>query len=180
MDNVQSEVKFWDPVRIGTDGSRRVPDVTCVNPRTGVEYVVDARIFWNLMSEGPSTPSGYTAYSHVGWGATHGEQQKRDSWSEAIRRRRDQSAPFSIEAGGVWGPAARRFFKECIALANDDRDIDLYHWSSPRFSAAWLDTLSVLVARGRAQVSVAAATADWPKRIRDMRYADHEDHGMAD
>ena len=77
-------------------------------------------------------------------------------------------------------PAARRFFKECIALANDDRDIDLYHWSSPRFSAAWLDTLSVLVARGRAQVSVAAAMVDWPKRIRDMRYADHEDHGMAD
>ena len=183
MDDVQSEVKYWDPVRIGTDGSRRVPDVTCVNPRTGVEYVVDARIFWNSMSEGPS---GYTAYSHVGWGAAHGEQQKRDSWSEAIRRRRDLSAggvefvPFSIEAGGVWGPAARRFFKECIALANDDRDIDLYHWSSPRFSAAWLDTLSVLVARGRAQVSVAAATADWPKRIRDMRYADHEDHGMAD
>ena len=59
--------------------------------------------------------------------------------------------PFSIEAGGVWGPAARRFFKECIALANDDRDIDLYHWSSPRFSATWLDTLSVLVARGRAR-----------------------------
>ena len=136
------------------------------------------------MSEGPS---GYTAYSHVGWGAAHGEQQKRDSWDEAIRRRRNLSAggvefvPFSIEAGGVWGPAARRFFKGCIALANDDRDIDLYqYWSSPRFSAAWLDTLSVLVARGRAQVSVAAATADWPKRIRDMRYADHEDRGMAD
>ena len=80
----------------------------------------------------------------------------------------------------VWGPAARRFFKECIALANDDRDIDLYHWSSPKFSAAWRDTLSVLVARGRAQVGVAAAMADWPKRIRDMRYADHEDHGVAD
>ena len=88
--------------------------------------------------------------------------------------------PFSIGAGGVWGPAARRFFKECIALANDDRDIDLYHWSSPRFSAAWQNTLSVLVARGRAQVGVAAAMADWPKRIRDMRYADHEDRGMAD
>ena len=105
---------------------------------------------------------------------------------EAIRRRRNLSAggvefvPFSIEAGGVWGPAARRFFKECIALANDDRDIDLYHWSSPKFSAAWQNTLSVLVARGRAQVSVAAAMADWPKRIRDMRYADHEDRGMAD
>ena len=86
-----------------------------------------------------------------------------------------QFVPFSIEAGGVWGPAARKFFRECLALADDDRDIDLYHWSSTRFSAVWRDTLSVLVARGRAQVSVAAAVADWPKRIRDMRYVDHED-----
>ena len=72
------------------------------------------------------------------------------------------------------------FFRDCVALANDDRDIDLYHWSSTKFSAVWLDTLSVLVARGRAQVGVAAATADWPKRIRDMRYADQEDRGTAD
>ena len=56
---MQAEVKYWDPARIGTDGSRRVPDVTCTNPRTGVEYVIDARIFWNSMSEGPA---GYTAY----------------------------------------------------------------------------------------------------------------------
>ena len=49
-----------------------------------------------------------------------------------------------------------------------------------KFSAAWLDTLSVLVARGRAQVGVAAATTDWPKRIRDMRYADQDDRGTAD
>ena len=88
--------------------------------------------------------------------------------------------PFSIEAGGIWGPAARKFFRECLALADDDRDIDLYHWSSARFSAVWRDTLSVLVARGRAQVSVAAAVADWPKRIRDMRYLDHEDSGGTD
>ena len=105
---------------------------------------------------------------------------------EAIERRRHLSAggvefvPFSIEAGGVWGPAAQKFFRDCVALADDDRDIDLYHWSSTKFSAAWLDTLSVLVARGRAQVGVAAATADWPKRIRDMRYADQEDRGTAD
>ena len=69
---------------------------------------------------------------------------------------------------------------ECLALADDDRDIDLYHWFSSKFSAAWRDTLSVLAARGRAQVSVAAATADWPKHIRDMRYADQDDHGTAD
>ena len=77
-------------------------------------------------------------------------------------------------------PVARKFFRECLALADDDRDIDLYHWSSTRFSAVWRDTLSVLVARGRAQVSVAAAVADWPKRIRDMRYVDHEDYDGTD
>ena len=83
--------------------------------------------------------------------------------------------PFSIEAGGVWGPAARKFFRECVALADDDRDVDLYHWSSTRFSRAWFDSLSVLVARGRAKVSAAAAASDWPKRIRDMQHIDVED-----
>ena len=24
--------KYWDPARVGNDGSRRVPDVTCVDP----------------------------------------------------------------------------------------------------------------------------------------------------
>ena len=61
-----------------------------------------------------------------------------------------------------------------------DRDIDLYHWSSTRVSAVWLDTLSVLAARGRAQVSVAAAVKYWPKRIRDLWYVDHEDYGGTD
>ena len=37
-------------------------------------------------------------------------------------------------------------------------------------------TLSVLVAKGRAQVAVAAANGDWSKRIRDMQYTDHEDY----
>ena len=105
------------------DGSRRVPDVVCTHPRTGVEYVLDARIYWNTMSEGPT---GYAAYSHTGWGAEHGESDKWTSWDKAIRRRDELSAggvefvPFSIEAGGVWGPAARKFFRECIALADDD------------------------------------------------------------
>ena len=84
--------------------------------------------------------------------------------------------PFSIEAGGVWGPAARKFFRECVALADDDRDVDLYHWSSTRFSRAWFDSLSVLVARGRAKVSAAAAASDWPKRILDMQHIDVDEH----
>ena len=87
--------------------------------------------------------------------------------------------PFSLEAGGVWGPAARKFFRECMAVAGGDRDIDLYHWSTPRFSSVWQDTLSVLVARGRARVSVSASAADWPKRIRDMQYVDHDDFAVA-
>ena len=84
--------------------------------------------------------------------------------------------PFSIEARGAWGPAARKFFVECLKLADGDRDVDLYHWSSAKFSSTWYDTLSVLVAKGRAQVSVAASSGDWSKRIRDMQYTDHEDY----
>ena len=68
----------------------------------------------------------------------------------------------------------KRFFNTCVQLANDDRDIDLYHWSSARFSAAWIDTISVLLAKGRARVGVADAATDWPRRIRDMQYLDHE------
>ena len=44
-------------------------------------------------------------------------------------------------------PAARKLFRECVALANDDRDVDLYHWSSTRFSRAWFDSLSVRAGR---------------------------------
>lgn len=66
------------------------------------------------MSEGPT---GYTAYSHTRWGAEHGEPEKQASWDAAIGRRNELSAgaeqigPFSIEAGGVWGPAARKFLR---------------------------------------------------------------------
>ena len=59
---------------------------------------------------------------------------------------------------------------------DSDRNVDLYHWSSAKFSSTWYDTLSVLVAKGRARVSVAASEADWSKRIREMQYADYEDH----
>ena len=84
--------------------------------------------------------------------------------------------PHGVGAAVLGGPAARKFFRECLALADDDRDIDLYHWSSTRFSRAWFDSLSVLVARGRAKVSVDAAASYWPKRIRDMQHIDHEDY----
>jgi hypothetical protein len=81
----------------------------------------------------------------------------------------------------VWEPAAREIFRTCMAVAGCDRDIDLYHWSTPRFrfSLVWQDTPSVLVARGRARVSVPASAADWPGRIRDVKYVDHDDSAAA-
>ena len=175
--DVQYEFKYWDPVRVGSDGSRRVPDVVCTHPQSDVEYVIDARIFWNTMSDGAK---GYAAYDYAGWGARHGEREKERNWRQAIKRRQEVSAhevrfvPFSLEVGGAWGPAAKRFFNTCVKLAGDDRDIDLYHWSSERFSSAWVNTISVLLAKGRARVSVADAATDWPKRIRDMQSLDHE------
>ena len=74
------------------------------------------------------------SYTHTGWGAEQGEREKRASWEDkgAIERRRAMSAndvefvPFSIEAGGAWGPAARKFFDDCLKLADSDRDADLY------------------------------------------------------
>ena len=70
-------------------------------------------------------------------------------------------------------PRARR---TCIYLAdNQDRDVDLYHWSSAKFESTWRDTLSVLVARGRAQVGVHSAKTDWSRRILDFQYMDYDD-----
>ena len=83
MVSVQAEYKYWDPARVGTDTTRRVPDVVCTHPHTHVEYVLDARIFWNSMSAGPG---GYISYDHTGWGAEQGERQKQESWDEAIGR----------------------------------------------------------------------------------------------
>ena len=62
MVDVSAEFKYWDPARVGTDGTRRVPDLLCTNPHTQVEYVVDARIFWNAMSVGAN---GYVSYTHA-------------------------------------------------------------------------------------------------------------------
>ena len=100
---------------------------------------------------------------------------------DVINARSAQEAkfiPFSLEASGVWGPAARRFFVKCLYLADGDRDIDVYHWSSAKFSSTWHDTFSILLARGRAQVSVATSRGDWPERTQDQAYSD-QNHASA-
>ena len=70
-----------------------------------------------------------------------------------------------------------QIFRESIAMAHSDRDIGLYHWSNQRLSDSWKSTFSVLVARERARVGLAAATQDWARRVNRMRDCDQEDHG---
>ena len=41
--SVSVEHKYWDPRRVGSEGSRRVPDVLATHPLTGREYVIDCR-----------------------------------------------------------------------------------------------------------------------------------------
>eukprot|EP01043_Picozoa_sp_COSAG02_P039797 COSAG02_NODE_3168_length_7242_cov_2.120118_4_plen_81_part_00 len=62
----------------------------------------------------------------------------------------------ALHTGGVWGPTAKRIFETCLKLADGDRNVDLYHWSSGQFSSTWYDTMSTLIARGRAKAGVAA------------------------
>ena len=68
--------------------------------------------------------------------------------------------PFSIEAGGVWGPAAKKFFRECLALADDDRDVDLYHWMQPRSP--------VSTSQGLARMRREAVERDTLEHMRDL------------
>ena len=90
-----------------------MPDVLATHPLTGREYVIDCRIRWNTMSD--SSSGGYASYSKTGQFAAEGEAQKRQSWKEAMKAKRQSGyddiefVPFSLEVGGVWGPAARRF-----------------------------------------------------------------------
>ena len=72
-------------------------------------------------------------YTSTGCFAKEGEKEKRDSWRTAIKARRLNApaglvfVPFRVEIGGAWGPAARGFFNESLAIAHMGRDIDTYH-----------------------------------------------------
>ena len=57
-------------------------------------------------------------------------------------------------------------------MAHSARDIDLYHWPNQRLSDSWESTFSMLVARERARVGLAAATR--ARRINRMRDSDQE------
>ena len=80
-----------------------------------------------------------------------------------------QYACDSIEAGGVWGPAAQKFFNDCASKADNlDRDIDFGLCSLLKFS---LTTLC--------RVGVAVSSCE----VYDPAYAlfvkhDHENHAQ--
>ena len=50
-------------------------------------------------------------------------------------------------------------------MARGIRPYALCHWSWAKVVSTWQDTLSVLVARVRAQVGVHSAKTDWSRRI---------------
>ena len=89
----------------------------------------------------------------------------------AASRSSRQHASASAEAAS----AARRFFDGCLDAANTDRDIDFYHWSSQSFGDFWKDALSVLMARERARIGLAASKGDWPRRIAAYARDEQED-----
>ena len=63
----------------------------------------------------------------------------------------------------------------CLDAANTARDIDFYHWSSQSFGDFWKDALSVLMARERARIGLAASKGDWPRRIAAYARDEQED-----
>ena len=50
-----------------------------------------------------------------------------------------------------------------------------HHWSSQSFGDFWKDALSVLMARERARIGLAASKGDWPRRIAEYARDDQED-----
>ena len=90
----------------------------------------------------------------TGWARSWADRETDDQdlhHASGIRKelKEVEFVPFSIEAGGVWGPAAARFFDLCLKLADSDRNVDLYHWSSGQFSSTWYDTLSAVGTGGQ-------------------------------
>ena len=120
---------------------------------------------------------GAPEHYRTGCKAEAGEKEKQDSWNEAIQRRQDIAAahvsfvPFSIEAGGVWGPAAQAFFEEAAFYNHyNERDIDRYHWNTAKFKTLWRTKFAVLMARERGRIGSDAALGDMPKRLQAHSY----------
>ena len=109
-----------------------------------------------------------------GWDRAAPQSRRRSFQGHgAYRAHRFGLAPTT--SSRFWGPAARRFFDECLDAAHTDRDIDFYHWSSQSFGDFWKDALSVLMARERARIGLAASKGDWPRRIAEYARDDQED-----
>ena len=98
--------------------------------------------------------------------------------ADSIRETHGARASEAVMAAGGWvalGCSGLPSPRSVICMDNLDRDVDLYHWSSAKFESTWRDTLSVLAARGRAQVGVHSAKTDWSRRILDFQYMDYDD-----
>ena len=59
-----------------------------------------------------------------------------------------------------------------LKLADSDRNIDLYHWSSGQFSSTWYDTLSILVAKGQSMLA-GTGSPFWYSQVCVLEYTMH-------
>jgi hypothetical protein len=166
LQRVRTQYRQWDYSAVGTDRTRRVPDVVGWSADGLTEYVVDTRISWSVMSN--SSAGGASTYESSGDMARAGEREKWKNWRHALRRAllagRDESrvkfVPFSLEISGVWGPAATEFFRLRESHRRNLRDNDYFHWSSQSWRDYWLDAISICLARGRGQIGTEVARTD--------------------
>ena len=76
--------------------------------------------------------------------------------------------PLGFEAGGAFGRATLDFLREVVEVAGDQSSADLYHWSAMEFGEHWLQRLSLVLARGQADLVLEAVkTARKNHRGRD-------------
>ena len=61
------------------------------------------------------------------------------------------------------------------SLVSIARELDRLARSAQSFGDFWKDALSVLMARERARIGLAASKGDWPRRIAEYARDDQED-----
>ena len=67
--------------------------------------------------------------------------------------------PLGFEAGGGFGQATLDFLQELVETAGEQSSADLYHWSAMVFGEHWGQRLSLVLARGQADLVLGAVAA---------------------
>jgi len=183
FDDVVEEDVWWDAAAAYTDEDHRRPDITCRHPVTGEKLVFDIVVWWGR-GEGTHTRGGARrATAREGWKR---RRYLRSMWArymeqlgpvEAVAWAADAEnelgeemnwdlvecphrfIPLGFEAGGGFGQATLDFLQELVETAGEQSSADLYHWSAMVFGEHWGQRLSLVLARGQADLVLGAVAA---------------------